>query len=211
MAQDSYENWPPYLPGPRDDLLALGVVSLNYGYLENIFRVIFSFATELSEFQTRAIFERLNNSARQAVLDQMLAHRTFPPELKALIRYFLQGFTICSTNRHAVMHSHSGGTHHGERGTEGIVLRKVSKSGHASLFFANTRALRAIADDIDRQSQFGIAVFMAMDRFHDSQKPGRSGFELSSLPDRPPLPKSLDWLPAQGIQGAPSSPEPSRA
>lgn len=199
--QEDWDSWPDYLPGPRDDLLALGVVSLNYGYLENIFRIIFTFVTDLSESQVRAIFDRLNNSTREAILDQMLGARPYIPELKSLVRYFLDGFTICAANRHAIMHSHHGGIHSGTRGTEGIVLRSTSRAGSGRIFFAHAKSLREIADAIDRQSQFGIEVLMAIDRYHNSQKEGRSPFELSSLPERPPLPKSLDWLPAQGLQG----------
>jgi hypothetical protein len=193
------DSWHDYLPGPKDDLLALGVVSLNYGYLENIFRIIFAFVTQLSEAQVRAIFERLNNKARQDVLDQLLGARPIPPELKDLVRHFLDGFVICADNRHAIMHSHHGGLHLGERGTGGIVLRKISRSGVASIFFAHTKALREVADAIDRQSAFGCEVLMAVDRFNNSQKPGRSPFELSSLPEKLPLPDTLNWQPAPGI------------
>lgn len=197
------DNWPDYLPGPRDDLLALGVASLNYGYLENIFRVLFSFATGLDEWQTRAIFERLNNSARDAILDQLLGAKPFPPELKEVIRHFLSGFKICADNRHAIMHSHYGGVHNGARGTTGIVLQKIARSGANFVFFANTSSLRAIADEIEEQSAFGVDVMMAVDRFNNSQRPGRSPFDLSSLPKRPPLPKPLEWLPAPGLEVVP--------
>lgn len=211
MSDDRHDdNWPGYLSGPRDDLLALGVVSLNYGYLENIFRVIFAFATGFTDRQTSALFERLNNKARQDVLDQMLSSALLLPELKELVRHFSTGFAICADNRHAIMHSHHGGIHSGERGTSGIVLRKYSRSGRAYVFFAHTAALRKVADAIERQSQFGIDVFMALDRFKNSQSFGRAPFQVDTIPEKLSLPETLIWLPAQGVPPGQSLPEPSR-
>ena len=86
------DDWPDYLPGPRDDLLALGVVSLNYGYMENILRILFAMVGDFSEPQVRAMFDRMNNDARQAILDQLLGQQPFPADLKALGRHFLKGY-----------------------------------------------------------------------------------------------------------------------
>lgn len=195
------DRWPSYLPGPKDDLLALGVVSLNYGYLENVLRVLFGMVTGMHQAQMAAIFDRLNNDARQAVLDQMLGAHPFIPEIKTLVRHFLDAFAICAGNRHAIMHSHHGGIHSGSRGTGGIVLRRYSRAGSASVFFAHAESLRAIADDIDQQSQFGIQVVLTVQSFLLCQKEDRlADFGRHPLPETPPLPKTLGWLPAQGLQ-----------
>src|SRR6476659_319728 len=102
------DNWPPYLPGSRNDILALGVISLEYGFLENMFRVLFSIVGNMNEYQVAAIFERLPNNHRIDAIRQMLRESTLPDVLKDRVLYFCRCFDICADNRHAIMHSHSG-------------------------------------------------------------------------------------------------------
>jgi hypothetical protein len=205
------DDWPDYLPGPRDDLLALGVVSLNYGYMENILRILFAMVGDFSEPQVRAMFDRMNNDARQAILDQLLGQQPFSADLKALVRHFLKGYGICATNRHAIMHSHHGGIHSGARGTQGIVLCKYSRSGGEQHFFAHAAKLRAVADAIDQQSAFGREVILNVQSFQICHKQNRvADFERHPLPDKPPLPEPLDWQSQTGTQNTPSPPPPSQ-
>jgi len=112
--------------------------SLNYGYLEDIFRVIFAFATGFTDRPTSALFERLNNKARQDVLDQMLSSALLLPKLKALVRHFSKGFAICA-NRHAIMHSHHGGIHSESTRPCLVCGRQPSDARHIQ--FARPRAM----------------------------------------------------------------------
>ena len=43
------DKWPEYLPGPPDYILVLGVIALNYGRMENMFRYLFSTVTRMNE------------------------------------------------------------------------------------------------------------------------------------------------------------------
>jgi len=212
MPEPIHEGWPDYLPGPRDDILALGVVSLNYGHLENIFRVMFAMVTGMSENQVRALFERINNDARQKILEQLLDPQPFPDGLKKLIAHFLEGYTICAKNRHSIMHSHSGGIHSGTRGTQGIVLSKYSRSGGRFVCFAHAAKLRTIADAIDAQSTFGTEVILAVSSFRLCQRQNRiHDFGRGPLPETPPLPTELDWLFQPESQTDPRPPGASQA
>src|SRR5689334_16831156 len=76
MARTQQEDdWPSYLPGPRNDILALGVISLTYGLLETMFKLLFASVGDMNEHQVAAIFERLPNNHR---LDQANAQQNNP-------------------------------------------------------------------------------------------------------------------------------------
>ena len=207
---DAFDQWPDYLPGPRNDLLALGVIALNYGRLENIFRIIFAMVSGMSEAQVTAIFARINNRLREDIFEQLLATQTFPEGLIDLIRHWLAGYMICAENRNAVMHSHHGGIHSGARGTEGIVLSKFSRAGSRFSYFAHAKALRAIADAIDHQGNFGEQVMLEIAGFQlcERQKRPRD-FGQFPLPEKPRLPEALNWLPHSDLRVDPRPPESS--
>jgi hypothetical protein len=44
----SKPSWPDYLPAPKDDVFALGVIALNYGFLENILECVFAEVARLN-------------------------------------------------------------------------------------------------------------------------------------------------------------------
>src|ERR1700741_3415317 len=102
------DKWPDYLPGPKDHLMALGVVSLNYGQLEGMFQGLFTEVTEMNADQVSAIFQRIPNNIRQDIMLDLL-DPSLPENMKAAIKYFCEGFKTCAANRHALMHSRSGG------------------------------------------------------------------------------------------------------
>ena len=88
------DRWPLYLPGPRDDILALGVVSLGYGQLENMFRSVFSLVTSMNEHQVAAIFERMPNNHRLSAITQMMSKTILPDKIKDRVSHFCNGFHI---------------------------------------------------------------------------------------------------------------------
>ena len=103
------EPWPKDLPLPKDDVFAIGVIALNYGWLEAIFQSLFRVVTEMTEAQAAAIFQRLSNDQRQDTLSELLAASRLPISLKDGVVHFSKAFKTCAENRHAVMHSRSGG------------------------------------------------------------------------------------------------------
>jgi hypothetical protein len=143
------DKWPEYLPGPPDYILMLGVIALNYGQLENMFRHLFSSVTRMNEIQVSSIFQRIPNNIRQTILSEMMAQTTLPAKLKERVNHFALGFKICAQNRHDVMHSHSGGTYTSRsRGERGILLSKFSRSGKELVCPASLSELRGVADDL---------------------------------------------------------------
>src|SRR5688572_15482052 len=70
---DSFRAWPNYLPGPRDNIFALGVISLMYGSLEWMFASVFQAVTQVPWTVMVVLFPKLQNDARLAVIDDVLA------------------------------------------------------------------------------------------------------------------------------------------
>jgi hypothetical protein len=190
------DRWPELLHGSKDDLVALGVISLNYGYLENMFRALFALATGMERIQCDALFERINNDTRINVFRDIIARKNYPVGLKDLLSHFVSGYQVCAANRHAVMHSHHGGIHvqRGPSGESGIVLSKWSRSGKEMLLFADTKLLQGVADSIDKQASFAVQLILTMSAFQTCERENRLHvFEQRPLPEKPPLPSTLDW------------------
>lgn len=60
--QSSDDKWPSYIPAPRDDIFALGVISLNYGYLENMLRSLFTSVVGLTDAQASMVLRMRTSS-----------------------------------------------------------------------------------------------------------------------------------------------------
>jgi hypothetical protein len=72
------DDWPSYLPGPAENILALGVIALAYGQLENMFRALFASITQMNEFQVAALFQRLPNNIRKVILFELMTKTVLP-------------------------------------------------------------------------------------------------------------------------------------
>lgn len=206
------DRWPARLFGSADDLVALGVISLNYGNLENIFRVLFSMVTGMTEFHVAAVFERINNDTRLTAFKQILGGQNYPSDLKNLLSHFIKGYEICAENRHAIMHSHHGGIHRNLAGKDsrGIVLSKYTRAGARVEFFATTAILRSVADAIDQQAMFGAELILTVQSYQICLKQKRlEHFAQKALPKTPLLPTSLNWQSPSIDQYIPRPFEPS--
>lgn len=189
------DKWPDYLPGPRDHLLALGAIALTYGTLENLFQAVFTDATEMSREQVSALFQRIPNNTRRDLLSDLLAKASLPENLKGEIRYFSSAFLICADNRHALMHSHSGGVVSSYKTDHyGFVFTKYSRSGKTYVCTPTLRELKGISDTMHCYTLFGGWICSDIVRAKARIKRGETGeFLLSPSLDRPPLPTPLKW------------------
>ena len=200
MADTKKDDWPYWIYlVPRDDVFALGVISLNYGRLENAFRYLFLTVTNMRLEHVAAVFHRLQNPARIAVFQELIPVSDLPEWLHAPLSDFADGFGDCAEQRHAIMHSYSTGHHTtvGKPGERGIVLLKYSKSGRRLVCAANQTKLRAIADDMDALGQHGAALDTYIKHIRTLRAAGHdySPVPPTPLPDKPQLQAALDWLP----------------
>jgi hypothetical protein len=188
-----FDKWPDYLPGPRDHLLALGVISLSYGQLENMFQVLFGEVTVLNRHQVAALFQRIPNNHRENALLELIDKTTLPTNLNALVQHFVDGFRICAENRHGLVHSHSGGTitRH-ETGHYGFVFTKYSRAGNALVCTPTLADLQAAADSMHDYMMFAAMLSGAVNSARIMAYPVDSTWLPPSL-DKPPLPQPLHW------------------
>lgn len=191
----SKAQWPSYMPLPREDIFALGVISLNYCHLENMFRLLFSSVARWNDFQTAAVFHRLANNIRMDVISELLTKTTIPVETKKLIEHFVTGFRLCADARNLIMHSSSGGLHRSDRAV-GLVLERHSKTGNKLVCYLTLDDLRRVADDIHRYMTFGAYVVTEVKNYVTHLQDDHAE-DFRSLPptlrERPPLPIPLSW------------------
>ena len=117
-------DWPDYLPGPRENIFALGVISLAFSGLELLFETLFQKATQIPQPQVDVLFPKIQNDVRIAIFERAVELREWPEKLKADMLYFSKGYSICVSNRHTLMHASSGGY----RVPDGaIMLRRVAE------------------------------------------------------------------------------------
>ena len=186
----------------------IGVISLNYGQLENAFRRIFSAVTRMNDIQVAAIFDRLPNNNRQTVLEEVMAQTTLPEKLKERVDHFTLGFKTCADNRHAVMHSHSGGVFTSQsRNTRGILLSKYTKSGKKVVCPASLPELREVADDIHDYAIWGFRVAGEITSFAEAlAADDEASFWRVPLKRKPRPPTALRWHSESEVLVPPSPP-----
>jgi hypothetical protein len=186
-------DWSEYHKAHKEDIFALGIIAMTYGELENVFRKLFSAITGLNEFQTAALFERLPNNHRLAILGQLLAQTALSREIKDDVDYFMDGFETCADNRHAVLHAHLGGTFFGSPG-QGVVLHKFTKAGKKQTCFAPTKKLHEIADSMREYAAFGFSLIARITPVTGAKIPNdNSSVLFSPFRGKPSPPPKLDW------------------
>lgn len=206
------EQWPEYLPGSPDHILMVGIIALNYGRMENMFRYLFSVVTRMNEIQVSAIFERMPNNIRQTVLSEVMAQTTLPIELKERVKYFIDGFRICADNRHDLMHSRPGGTFTSySRNIRGLLFTKYSRSGRELVCAPSLEDLRGVAADTHDYAMYGGEVAGEIRKLILCRERGdEESFWRVPLKGKPRGPAALRWhSPNALIQ--PSPPQSSEA
>lgn len=196
-------DWEEYMPGPKEDIYALGVICLAYGQLESMFQLVFSEATRMELHQASAIFFRVPNNVRYEVLSSLMEAGSLPDVLKDLVQHFSHGFKICAENRNALMHSHSGGIHfNADAGKAGILLSRYTRAGKTEVSPATITELRKVADDIGAFVLFGAAVSAELGfHFHRIERGERSRTP-PPLCDKPALPKAMNWQSYESFMAA---------
>lgn len=194
---DSQIPWPGYLPLPKVDILAIGVVALEFARLENIFRALLSSVARWNSHHAAAVFNRLNNRERQDVILELLAKTTIPDPTKKVVEHFVAGYMICADNRNFLMHSSCGGTHEDiADGTVGLVLERYSKQGNRLECYPTYPQLRTVADEIHIYASFGAFVNMDVSNYRTHVEAGHPE-DYRPLPaplrKKPPSPTPLSW------------------
>jgi hypothetical protein len=193
MESDPSKEWPTYLPGPRENIFALGVISLAYSNFEWLFAGVFREVTQTPDTVLRILFSKLPNNIRMETLSNFLEKMDWPEGLKDDIKHFMKGFQICAENRNLLMHSYSGGV---RASTGDIVIMRTARSGDEVISLSTLPELREIADAINAFNSYAADVMVGINVFRQKKRKGEdiSSFQSPS-PDRPPLPRSLSWLP----------------
>lgn len=202
--------WPNYLPGPRENIFAIGVISLLYGQLENLFSCVFSAATQMEIDQAEVVFRKINNDVRSGIVRQSL-RSDLRTDLSECVEHFLKGYAICASNRHDIMHASSGGTKSSFDELSGaLVLSKVTKTGQRVCCAPSLDGLREIADGIEAFVLYGahLSGALAIDENFRGQGKLYSGSLSLTLIEKPMLPRKLRWQPLPKHRSDPFPPPP---
>lgn len=186
------QRWPDYMPLPREDIFAIGVIALNFCLLEGMFRTLLAAVTHWNEHQISAVFHRINNRTRLDILSDLLSKTTIPNETKEDVTYFAEAYSQCTDNRNFIMHSIAAGQHSG-----GLVLQRRSRKGDALECRLTRGDLQRIADEIHAFMLWGAWVDSDVRSYSTHLARGKPdeyrGRSPSTSREKPPLPASLNW------------------
>ena len=183
--------WPPYPAGNRSSIFALGVASIKYAELENIFTLVFAVTTGIPGWLATNIHAKCGSLA----CVQLAYQELLPPDMigppsraESEIRYFLKAFEQCMENRNHLMHS---SMFHLSTEAE-TILMKTSKQGKATISLQPLPKMRQVADDMAAYTNYGRAVVNAISA-RRPEVPPLFPVALFPWPDRPAPPHKLDY------------------
>jgi hypothetical protein len=180
--------WPAYQTGPRDSIFALGVASTKFNELESSLRFIFGTVFDLNRDDTTMIAAKIGNEAVVILTRQKLPETGWPQQHQDDIAYFLKAFGICATNRDHLAHSAIAWII-----ADKTILFKTTKQGTTHMAAPTLTELRLVADDMNTYSEYGRQLGNAINnRLWQPPVFPPSAFPW---PDRPALPRSLDYSP----------------
>lgn len=178
--------WPSYQVGPHDSVFALGVASVNYARLEFALGGVFATVIGLAYELTWALLPKIGNETRVALLEQALCGRDWPHDRKERISHFIDAFKILAENRNLLRHSNfTAGV------KDQITLFKYNRAGKTILAEVTLEELRQIADDMDTYFSYGMSItnMIGLEFLNLKTITG----EIYLWPDKPPLPRKLDY------------------
>lgn len=186
------QRWPDYMPLPRDDIYAIGIIALNFCLLEGMFRNLLSAVTHWNQYEVAALFHRINNRTRLDILSDLIGKTPLPDETKGDVTHFADGYEKCTDNRNFIMHSIAAGQHSG-----GLVLQRRTRAGDVKECRLARGDLERIADEIHAFMTWGAWVDSDIRSFSTHFARGKPeeyrGRSPSTLREKPPLPAALNW------------------
>jgi hypothetical protein len=201
--------WPTYEIGPEKHVYALGVVCVNFNYLEFILLSHYFFFLPVAHAFSSLLFGKVQSNRIRLELLQTIAERHIAnAAIRENVLHFVSGFELCADNRNTLMHS----MYNVGRSEDPNVVSasKWSRSGNLSSYRFNLDEIRRVADEIASFANFGFAT--AMFAFNQSRaQAGLPGMPWPpTLPEKPPLPKKLEEVPPPTDQEPPLPPQSSR-
>ena len=183
------DEWPEYAVGSRDSLFAIGVASSNFAALEAVMQFMFGTVMDLSHENYEMIASKIGAEATVILTRQKLATLSWPDDTKDRVLHFLKGFDICLENRNQLMHSEIGYLTGSE--SDKNFLFKRTKKGELHMAAPTLTELREVADTSYRFSQYGRRLGNWINN-HSTDPPTFPDVAFP-LPDKPALPRSLDY------------------
>lgn len=183
--------WPSYPAGNCEGIFALGVASIKYAELEEIFALIFAVATDTPGWLATMIHAKSGSEACVQLINQVLPpENIIGPPIRAVaeIRYFLKGFETCKDNRDHLMHSamfHQSADDH-------AILYKTSKRGKSIITLQPLPKMRQVADDMRAYLEYGRALVNAISVRRPEAWPVFP-VALFPWPNRPAPPHKVDY------------------
>jgi hypothetical protein len=174
-------DWPNPPVGPKDSIVAIGVVSVNYSRLETVLARIFAAITGSSLKFTSQLFPKITNAVRIELMTRMLEGSGWPEDQRDKTLHFIKAFDILAGNRNRLMHSNLIATTQ-----ETTTLYKVTRQGNIEFVRTRPERLRQVADDMMTYVNYGLHLSSMI-------SPQEGDFAHDAWPDKPPLPIPLEY------------------
>jgi hypothetical protein len=145
--------WPLYDSGPSEHIHALGVVSVNYNYLEWVLWKFHIYYLRADHSVTSLIFQKTPTNVRLQVLGQLAVRTVTDPEMRNHIKHFIKGYDRCANNRGILMHSQLLA---GRESNDIFPATKLSKkTGKLASYEFTLSDIRRVADEIHEWAEYG--------------------------------------------------------
>lgn len=181
--------WPAYQVGPKDSVFALGVISVSYARLEYAVHAMFAILLHLNSIVSGHLMYKLTPEMRDKLMREMLTTWPWPENIHELCWHFITAHKICYENRNLLMHSNL------IAGSEkATVLYKLRRDGKLSLARPSLKELQQVADDMQALGWFATRLSAMIRLKVLGEKPLPGDLAYDTWPDKPPLPKPLEYI-----------------
>jgi hypothetical protein len=216
---NALNGWPEYKRqiASVEFIHALGQITLTYNYLEETIGMIFARFIHLRDKESEALYHRLNNYDRLALLTSFVEASSEPDKVKAAVLHLLGCYDICTENRNILMHTFAAPPDSSD-------ITRLSKRARRDTarkihFHITAAELKAIADEMMDIFDAGCMLHMWLVTGRDPRRTiEHSDFmgyprppEPAPLPAIPPKPRKLaPFEPPKDQKAGSPPPEPSQ-
>ena len=170
---------------------------MKYTELESVIEFMFGIVFEIDLHATRIIVAKIGFEAATQLMSKRLSQLEWPPRVTDAIDHFIKAVNICNDNRNHLLHSEMMWSDISGivpmKPTHKTVLYKTTKGGNVVGIGLTLVELRQIADEIHTYCNYGRQLGNAIG--NESSDPPTFPVAAFPWPDKPSLPRSLEYKP----------------
>lgn len=187
-------DWPKHPDSSKEHVYAIGMLSINYNELEEIFLGLIDHYNRSAEGLSAFLFEKLSADVRTEWLKKLMSLHEDESAVHLSMAHLISAYKICTANRNLLIHSRIMAHRLTDNDNALIASKRTRKTGEEKYYEFSLDVIRRVADEIQFWRGYAGHINAYLNRRALKEKNLPTGSRLigpTKLPGEPSLPANL--------------------